>query len=126
VHQPRSISDLQSEIEARLSGGTLDKNAVNATYEKFKELILADYGEPELIDGPLDQDPEYIQALADQSDPDNPDDIGDCKSTYWRTESTYIALSIGPEPFGDRAISASFVSMKHGRFIPGHPDYKPT
>jgi hypothetical protein len=82
--QTQSISDLQSELEAGLYGGTLDKDAVNATYKKFKELILADYGEPELIDGPLNEDPEYIQAIADQSDPDSPDDIGDCKSTYWQ------------------------------------------
>ena len=115
--------EMEQEFLNSMSETEIDHGSVEADYRRLKQLITADYGPPDTVDGPLVEDPEYLEAIAEGNSDTGEDSMDDLKSTIWTTPTTQIHVSVNAIPFGGRLVLASLMSVVHGHHFPGHADF---
>lgn len=109
--------EMEQEFLETMGRTEVDHTSVESDYERLKQLMTTEYGAPELEDGPVVEDPEYLDAITNATGDVKPDSMSDLKSTTWRTPTTRVDVSIKPIPFGGRVVAVSLMSVVHGRFF---------
>ncbi len=101
---------LQPQLE---SANQLDVKKLQDTYALMKEMIILDFGQPQVDDGPLQDEVVPVDHLVQAEGLDEADVRRYCQTSIWENQRTVVMLSIWPSIMGSRNIIARFMSIDH-------------
>lgn len=108
-------------LDLKLEPAQLDVAGMEHNYAILKQLLTAEYGAPNMDDGPLQEDPEWAEMVAAQSGTEVSEVMLHCRTSQWETPRTFASLRISPAPFGRRIVVGVLQSMAHSHLLNAAP-----